>query len=173
MKHKVLFKLFSLISVALFLSIVGAKGEELGNDATDCAAVTEIPVVECEALIALYNSTDGANWNNNMGWNVTQTPCSWFGVTCQGGYVTGLSLGDNNLKGAISKKLSKLKKLKMLLLNNNNLNGKIPKSLMKLNKLIELDLNDNCLNTKVSKKLRKWLDDLNPGWDETQTDCLY
>jgi hypothetical protein len=36
-----------------------------------------------------------------------------------------------------------------------------------------LNLNYNCLNTKVSKKLKKWLDELNPGWDETQTNCLY
>jgi Ran GTPase-activating protein (RanGAP) involved in mRNA processing and transport len=42
---------------------------------------------------------------------------------------------------------------------------------MKLKKLEELDLNDNCLKTKVSNKLKKWLDELNLGWDETQTDC--
>jgi Ran GTPase-activating protein (RanGAP) involved in mRNA processing and transport len=46
--------------------------------------------------------------------------------------------------------------------------------LMKLKKLTYLDLNDNCLKTKVSSKLKKWLDEINPGWDETQgTDCLY
>jgi hypothetical protein len=43
---------------------------------------------------------------------------------------------------------------------------------MKLKNLSELDLNDNCLKTKVSKKLKKWLDGLNPGWDETQTACF-
>jgi Leucine-rich repeat (LRR) protein len=87
--------------------------------------------------------------------------------------VRGLALGNNNLKGSISKKLSKLKELESLSLNNNNLNGKIPSSMMKLEKLTELDLNDNCLKTKVSKKLRKWLNKLNPGWGETQTGCLY
>jgi hypothetical protein len=39
--------------------------------------------------------------------------------------------------------------------------------------LTELDLNDNCFSTKVSKKLKKWLDELNPGWDDTQTGYLY
>ncbi|MEN8216960.1 MAG: hypothetical protein ABFS56_11430 [Pseudomonadota bacterium] len=63
--------------------------------------------------------------------------------------------------------------LENLLLNNCKLGGKIPKSLMKLNKFVELNLNDNCLKTKVSKKLKKWLDKLNPGWDETQMACLY
>jgi hypothetical protein len=168
------------------------------NDSTfNCKQVTEISTAECKALIALYESTDGANWENNTGWNVTNTPCSWNGVTCQGKHVTRLSLGDNNLKGSISAKFFKLKKLesielsdndlngtslknfkklkslKTLWLNNCQLSGKIPNSLMKMKKLSGLDLNDNCLKTKVSKKLKKWLDEINPGWDETQTACLY
>jgi hypothetical protein len=139
----------------------------------NCKKVTEIPKKECLALVALYDSTDGENWVDNTGWNATNSPCSWYGVTCRNQHVTGLSLGNNNLKGSISKKLSKLKKLKILLLNNNKLSGKLSNSLMKLKKLTELDLNDNCLKTKVSEKLKKWLDELNPGWDETQTNCLY
>jgi Leucine-rich repeat (LRR) protein len=138
-----------------------------------CEKVTDIPEKECRTLISLYNSTDGENWVDNTGWNVADNPCDWYGVSCQDGRVRGLALGNNNLKGSISKKLSKLKELESLSLNNNNLNGKIPSSMMKLEKLTELDLNDNCLKTKVSKKLRKWLNKLNPGWGETQTGCLY
>ncbi|MEN8220437.1 MAG: hypothetical protein ABFS56_29630, partial [Pseudomonadota bacterium] len=58
----------------------------LAQAATDCAAVTEIPSTECQALIALYNSTDGANWSNKTGWNLTNTPCSWYGIQCSGGH---------------------------------------------------------------------------------------
>jgi hypothetical protein len=169
------------------------------NDSTtfNCKSVTEIPKKECKALIALYDSTDGENWLDNEGWKMTNTPCSWYGVTCQDGHVTGLSLKDNKLKGSISKKFfklknlesivlsdndlngtslnnfKKLKKLKTMLVSNCKLSGKIPNSLMKLNKLNVLDLKDNCLKTEVSKKLKKWLDNLNPGWDESQTACLY
>jgi len=57
----------------------------LTQAATDCAVVTEIPVAECETLIALYNNTDGEHWSDNTGWNVTNTPCSWYGITCNGG----------------------------------------------------------------------------------------
>jgi Leucine-rich repeat (LRR) protein len=168
----------------------------IDNDSINCKQVTEIPTAECKALIALYESTDGANWENNTGWNVTNTPCSWNGVTCKNGHITSLSLGDNKLKGSISAKFFKLKKLKILKLSDNELNdtslknfkklkslktlwlnncqlsGKIPNSLMKLKKLSELDLNDNCLKTKVSSKLKAWLDEINPGWDETQTGCF-
>ena len=37
--------------------------------ATDCNAVTEIPVSECQSLLELYNSTNGAYWRYNTGWN--------------------------------------------------------------------------------------------------------
>jgi V8-like Glu-specific endopeptidase len=161
----------------------------------NCKQVTEISKKECNALIVLYESTDGENWTDNSGWNVTNTPCSWYGVTCKNGSVEKLELSNNNLNGSISKKFFKLKKLEKLdlsyneidasilknvkkfknlitlLLNNCKLSGKIPNSLTKLNKLEELDLHDNCLKTKVSNKLKKWLDALNPGWDQTQTGC--
>ena len=45
---------------------------------TDCTAVTEISQVECESLLQLYHSTDGSRWKDNEGWNVTNTPCSWY-----------------------------------------------------------------------------------------------
>jgi Leucine-rich repeat (LRR) protein len=143
------------------------------NDSFSCKKVTEIPKKECNALVALYGSTDGENWVDNTGWKMTNTPCNWYGVTCKKGSVGKLELSNNNLKGVISKKFFKLKKLKVLFLNNNQLSGKLSNSMMKLKKLTELDLNVNCLKTKVSKKLKKWLDELNPGWDETQTNCLY
>jgi hypothetical protein len=41
---------------------------------TNCADVTEIPQSECEALVALYTSTNGTEWTNNTGWNTTSTP---------------------------------------------------------------------------------------------------
>ena len=59
----------------------------------DCTAVTEIPQQECEALVALYDSTDGANWYTNADWVKSATPCSWYGVTCgAAGHVTSLEL---------------------------------------------------------------------------------
>jgi Leucine-rich repeat (LRR) protein len=119
-------------------------------------------------------------------------------VTCEKKRVTGLTLWNNNLKGSISKDFFNLKKLKTLALSNNDLNGtslknfkklknleallidncklsgKIPKSaLMKLKKLTILNIKDNCLETGVSPSLKEWLDERNPGWDETQTNCLY
>jgi Leucine-rich repeat (LRR) protein len=137
----------------------------------NCKKVIGIPKKECQALIALYDSTDGDNWTDNTGWKETKKPCKWYGVDCQNKNITGIDLKSNNLEGTITKKLTKLKKLEALLLNDNKLTGEIPKSLTRLKKMKSLDLSDNCLDTNVSKKLKKWLDKHNPGWNETQTNC--
>ncbi|WP_069472987.1 hypothetical protein [Candidatus Marithrix sp. Canyon 246] len=81
--------------------------------ATDCNAVTEISKGECESLLELYNSTDGANWN------VTNTPCSWHGVSCSNGGVSKIDLNENKLSGTIPN-FSALPKLETLSFNNNN-----------------------------------------------------
>ena len=58
--------------------------------ATDCTQVTPIPQLECEALLDLYNSTNGINWDRRDGWNETNTPCDWYGVRCDNGQFIGL-----------------------------------------------------------------------------------
>jgi hypothetical protein len=69
--------------------------------ATDCAVQTQIPETECLALVDLYTSTNGANWGNNTGWNVTSVPCTWRGISCDGGHVTKLQLSSYKLSGSI------------------------------------------------------------------------
>ncbi|MEA3345190.1 MAG: hypothetical protein U9Q78_02925 [Chloroflexota bacterium] len=76
-----------------------------GAQPFSCDTVTEIPQMECEALVALYNSTDGVNWNHKSGWLDTSTPCSWYGVKCQGGHVTELNMLNNHLAGTMPSEL--------------------------------------------------------------------
>jgi hypothetical protein len=40
----------------------------LAPAAFDCSTVTEIPSLECQALVALYNSTNGVHWDRAFGW---------------------------------------------------------------------------------------------------------
>jgi Leucine-rich repeat (LRR) protein len=113
-----------LIGITAYLGTVS-----VATATTDCQAVTEISSIECESLLQLYRSTDGANWKYNDGWNVTNTPCSWFGVTCEENVVTAIDLGlsspCNNLKGTLPNFLG-LPSLQRLELDNNLLTGKIP-----------------------------------------------
>jgi len=65
----------------------------------DCSRVTTIPIIECEALLELYQETDGDNWTHNSGWQIATDPCIWHGVQCRAGHVVALELSNNGLKG--------------------------------------------------------------------------
>jgi len=85
-----------------------------------------IPTEERDALIALYNSTDGPNWIDSTNWLGTPgTECSWAGVTCDadGNHIQQLDLSGNNLNGHIPTKLENLTQLQELWLQGNQLNS--------------------------------------------------
>ena len=77
---------------------------------------------EREALIALYNATDGPNWVNNTNWCSDKPLSEWYGVsTAWGtGYVIGLDLANNGLNGALPNEFSNLKYLRTLTILESN-----------------------------------------------------
>jgi len=72
------------------------------------------------ALIALYNAMSGPNWFQKTGWNPSgvpgDNPCSWYGVTCEGGRVTKLNLLESGVDGSIPLQIGNLDQLKSLIL---------------------------------------------------------
>lgn len=118
-----------------------------------CANVTEIPVDECQALVSLYNNTGGKNWTNQAGWLNSNTPCQWYGISCNAGHVTTILLqGErdsegnrfgNGLKGSLPSDLHKLSKLITLRLDNNSIGGAIPGELGQIATLEKLNLGNN------------------------------
>lgn len=110
-----------------------------------CTGVTGIPLNECEALEQIYNDMNGAGWTNQNNWFANTLPCTWFGVVCTGGHVTGLNLPANNLIGSISANLAALTMLDSLDLSQNMLAGPIPLELTTLDNLATLDLAGNLL----------------------------
>ena len=143
----------------------------------NCASVNEVPISECEALVALYTSTNGAGWTNSTNWLSTNSVSNWFGITVTGGYVTSLSLASNNLigsmptvlgnltnllyinlysnqlSGTIPSELGKLTKLKYLYLFSNQLSGSIPPELCNLSNLVDLFLSENQLSGNIPPAL--------------------
>ena len=84
------------------------------------------------ALIALYETTGGANWENNTNWLISTYPLTeWYGVeTDDAGRVTILALVDNELTGPIPETLGQqLNSLQVLYLGYNELTGCIPLAL--------------------------------------------
>ena len=53
-----------------------------------------------DALLALYRSTDGPNWNGKRNWETDAAVSDWYGVRVNDeGRVVRLSLDGNNLRG--------------------------------------------------------------------------
>jgi Leucine-rich repeat (LRR) protein len=145
-----------LLPLLLILSVTQLVNNPLAQAETnsfDCTSVTQIPQSECEALVALYDSTDGDNWLVNSGWLETNTPCSWYRVTCISGYVTEVRLWDNQLSGMIPPELSNLTNLQALHLGGNQLSGAVLPELGNLTNLQFLHLSVNQLSGAIPPEL--------------------
>ena len=116
----------------------------LAIDAAACNGVT-MPVVECQALVTLYNATNGPGWTNSTGWG-NANPCTWFGIVCTDGdqgSVRILNLVSNQLSGPLPEALGALTSLERLALNWNELTGAIPSALGNLPNIEDIQMWEN------------------------------
>ena len=105
---------------------------------TECfvhAQDTGSATTDREALVALYNATDGTNWRNNTNWLSDKPLYTWYGVDTGGGRVEFLHLNENNLRGTIPAALGNLSGLLSLRIDSNELTGAIPATLVNLKSL--------------------------------------
>ena len=132
--------LFSFIlALALTAALAAcASDEPSGGTVSDRTASTptETPAsaeTDREALVALYNATDGENWNRSDNWLSDAPLGEWYGVdTNNDGCVTVLILDNNELSGEIPPELGRLANLTELELSDNSLSGEIPPELGRL-----------------------------------------
>ncbi len=135
-------------SQAVLLTLLS---EDITLSETICQ--TGVSQQELDALVALYNATDGNNWTNNSGWDINASPCDvdndWFGVTVENGHVTYLYLQDNNLNGVIPSEIGNLSWLIRFYAYNNNLTGSIPPEIGTLSNLRVVNLYNNVLDGAI------------------------
>ncbi|MDM8527625.1 PKD domain-containing protein [Anaerolineales bacterium HSG24] len=148
MKNQIVIKLCTAVIAALVMMVsmmLLPTATQAQN--YDCSTdQDELPVSECEALVALYTSTNGSSWSNNEDWlQADKTPCSWYGVACTNGHVNRLILEDKNLTGPIPPELGDMTSLTMLHLYQNNLIGPIPSELGGMTSLTDLRMQENQL----------------------------
>ena len=112
-----------------------------------------------EALAALYNATDGANWRLNDNW-LSEAPLNdWIGVTTDAnGRVTELYFYANQMRGKLPPELGSLLSLEVLYLRDDQLTGEIPPEWGNLASLEVVHLGDNQLSGCVPGNLEGQLD---------------
>ena len=107
-----------------------------------------------DALIALYNSTNGPNWAVSTNWASEAPLGTWYGVsTNSAGRVDSLLLDGNGLRGSIPPELGTLTNLRFLSIGANYLVGSIPPELGKLTQLERLSMGQNALTGTIPPEL--------------------
>ena len=130
------------ISVAAVLALIAFIGLALQSGVARAEESEAAPSPDRDALLALYNATDGASWTNT--WDTDQPIDEWHGVTTDDdGRVRVLRLSRNNLAGVLPAELGSLAALEQLVLTGNELTGPIPASLGGLTALKWLYLDKN------------------------------
>ena len=109
-----------------------------------------------EALVALYEATDGDNWFNNENW-LTDAPLGeWYGITTdRDGRVWEIQLDSNGLDGEIPAEIGALDSLVDLNLDINVLRGPIPPELGDLVNLEKMNLVGNGLIGDLPRELAR------------------
>jgi len=117
-----------------------------------------------KALKALYESTNGDNWDNNEGWELIKseappTNCDlsiMHGINALDEYdsrVERITLSGNNLVGSLPSELCLLKGLESFNLPFNQIIGEIPACIGELTELISLGLDFNQLTGSIPPEL--------------------
>ena len=123
------------------------------------------------ALLALYEATDGDNWENNTHWLSDRPLNEWFGVEAiammtmewigvipdPDGEVASLELRNNRLSGALPSSLGDLGGLMRLDLGSNQLSGALPAELVNLTYLHSLHLDNTQLCASLDADFQAWL----------------
>ncbi|MFK8010445.1 MAG: fibronectin type III domain-containing protein [Marinicellaceae bacterium] len=117
---------------------------DFSQEVTATTLIGDVSSAEKQALVALYNLTDGKNWINGDNWLVGD-PCmnNWNGISCMGDKVTAINLSSNNLAGQLPIDLGNLTNLNSLNASNNSIDGVIPTSVGNLLLLDRLDISQN------------------------------
>ncbi len=127
----------------------------MAGEASESVTVTVmLPSPDREALIAIYNATDGPNWTRQDNW-LSEAPIStWQGITTNDmARVTKLTLGHVGMSGPIPAELGQLAYLDSLTLGGNELTGSIPAELSQLERLVLLNLSANDLTGPIPAEL--------------------
>ena len=135
-------------------NVVPEMQAQVDRSTFDCTVVKEIPLAECQALIALYTATNGPHWAPEYAWLRADRPCTWQGVSCgkrflrvffiRSEHVTQLELPHAHLQGQLPPEIGLFTHLTRLDLGSNELTG-LPAEIGQLAMLETLEVDNNKL----------------------------
>ncbi|WP_223788748.1 fibronectin type III domain-containing protein [Marinicella meishanensis] len=113
-------------------------------------AQAAIPQNQRDALVTLYESTQGDQWHENLNW-LNGDPCDdqWFGLICSNNKLVELRLSGNNLSGEIPPAIGELTDLTLLAMGENPLRGTIPDEIGNLSNLFNIFLHDTQISGRI------------------------
>ena len=107
-----------------------------------------------EALVAIFEATDGPSWDESGLWDSLRSISDWPGITTdEEGRVVKLNLNNNQLSGELPPELGNLVKLEFLRLEKVALSGALLAELGNLVNLRELHLSENALSGAIPPEL--------------------
>jgi Leucine-rich repeat (LRR) protein len=147
----------NLVTLLLSMSFLFSfNGKEIQSNRAqtkadfDCLYVLDVSVVECEALVAIYNATGGDNWINHSGWLEDSFVSNWYGIVLDNNnFISTLNLRSNNLAGTLPESIGNFNNIEYLDLSVNQIYGTIPPELFSLTTLVELNLSGNDLSGNI------------------------
>ena len=105
--------------------------------------------VERQALLQLYDETEGDSWTNSARWDGGSAIGGWHGVSTLSGRVRALELPDNALRGKLGPVLTNLEQLETLDLTDNDLFGELDPAYAGMGELRHLRLGGNSRMTGI------------------------
>ena len=140
-----------------YILIYRAEANALSNIIFEETPALPVPASERDALIALYNSSNGDNWNDNTNWNSTEPVANWYGIRTTNidgvGHVSEINLGGDNLTGSLPVEIGDFPELTYLGLWANQLTGSIPPEIGNLIKLKVLDITPNTFSGSIPDEI--------------------
>nr|NIO82508.1 hypothetical protein [Candidatus Aminicenantes bacterium]NIQ68369.1 hypothetical protein [Candidatus Aminicenantes bacterium]NIT24412.1 hypothetical protein [Candidatus Aminicenantes bacterium] len=145
----------------------GSPADTSDSVFTIAVSANAIPLIEREALIALYNSTDGDYWLARTNWkkpdgsfNDPGTEYTWYGITVENNHVKEIDLSYNELGGTIPSEIGDLSQLTKLDLKQDGspqsydpISGPIPTTIGSLGQLRYLDFSGNDFNGNIPTEI--------------------
>lgn len=87
-----------LLGITIWISLPEGMPSSivLAQESFSCANVSEIPLAECAALVAIYEANASAP-QDLPNWLTTNSPCGWDAIRCSSGHVTSLYFSTGQL----------------------------------------------------------------------------